>query len=170
MAPSIFRLMVSERYLTGSEGRLIGAIGLAGLFTGVYQMSTHPISFARATRYVPFITVFAAIVKTGINWIFIPKSGGIVAAYSTVIAFLICALLTWAVSKRVADVPTSGWRVSVVLALAVVCSLIAGAFPQFSAISLIGGVWSVAMVCIVAFVGVFLFRRSFEDFVSQRSI
>ena len=50
--------------------------------------------------WIPIITVFAGIANIIINILFIPKYGIIIAAWSTMIAFIITALFAYALSKK----------------------------------------------------------------------
>tara|TARA_S200000501_G_C20868384_1_gene763087 strand:+ start:2399 stop:3847 length:1449 start_codon:yes stop_codon:yes gene_type:complete len=80
--------------------KLVPFLIAAYVFRGFYCFFINPIFFLKKVMWIPIITVFAGIANIIINILFIPKYGIIIAACSTMIAFIITALFAYALSKK----------------------------------------------------------------------
>ena len=79
------------------------ALGYAA--NGMYFMVVNYIFYAEKNYFLPFITVFSAIVNIALNYILIKHNGAVGAAQSTTITYVITFLLSWYVAKKVYRMP-----------------------------------------------------------------
>jgi O-antigen/teichoic acid export membrane protein len=67
---------------------------LAGMvFAGLYHFVVNILVFHKNTHMIPFFTIISALLNLGINIIFIPKFGPLVAAISTIISYIVTTTL-----------------------------------------------------------------------------
>lgn len=79
------------------------ALGYAA--NGMYFMVVNYIFYAEKNYFLPFITVFSALVNIALNYILIDYNGAVGAAQATTITYAITFLLSWYVAKRVYKMP-----------------------------------------------------------------
>lgn len=63
------------------------------VFTGINHFFVNVLVYYKDTMYLPFFTLFSAGLNLGLNIIFIPKYGSLVAAITTIISFLFYTLM-----------------------------------------------------------------------------
>ena len=75
-------------------------VALSGVFVQVYYILSYSIHYIKKTGYLAAISWSSAIVNLIINFALIPKYGYIVAAISTLIAYMVMAGLTFFIGRK----------------------------------------------------------------------
>lgn len=88
-----------------SAAPIIPIIATSVIFYGLYILFTTGISIRRKTWYAVVFTTIAALVNVGLNFILIPLYGSMGAAVSTLVAYILLALISYAVNQRIYPVP-----------------------------------------------------------------
>jgi O-antigen/teichoic acid export membrane protein len=99
----IIDLVAGGKY-TGAAGALIW-LALGQAFAGMYLMVTNYIFYARKTRPLAFVTLFAGLLGVTLTWFLIPVLGISGAGLSFAVSMLVRFLLTWALAQRVCPMP-----------------------------------------------------------------
>ncbi len=84
---------------------IVAPILLAYLLSGIYVIFTAGVYVQRRTRMLPAIVGAGAVVNIGINLLLIPRIGFIAAAWSTLAAYSLMALLLYLQTRRFYPVP-----------------------------------------------------------------
>lgn len=79
---------------------LIPILASAYIFRGLYCFSVNSVFFCEKTKFIPIITISAAMINIALNIIFIPKYGIFAAAWNSVISYFITFVLAYCFSKR----------------------------------------------------------------------
>ena len=101
IAPEIVRILATEEYY--------GAIYImppiaAGIFmTSAYSLFSTVILYYKQTKYIMYGTMGAAIVNVMLNYIFIRWFGYYAAAYTTLAAYVVLAILQYVFMKKCSD-------------------------------------------------------------------
>lgn len=98
---------------------LIQVLAVAYIFRGLYCFAINAIFFTGETKYVPLITVSAAIINVVVNLYFIPRFGTWAAAWSTVISYAMTFILALYFTRKDSLV-SFPWQAMAKMALAVV--------------------------------------------------
>ncbi len=72
----------------------------AYFFRGLYCFFMYPIIFEKRVGWIPTVTILSGVLNITINILFIPRYGVIVAALSTLAAFLCTAILSYSIAKK----------------------------------------------------------------------
>lgn len=91
LAPEILFLLTTKEYMEAMY--LMPAIISGVYMTALYGLYGNFLIYAKRTELVMLSTVFAAALNVLLNYIFISRYGYIAAAYTTLVCFLILALL-----------------------------------------------------------------------------
>lgn len=97
MAPEIVKLLATEEYY---EAIYIMPPIAAGVFlTSVSNMYSNILIFYKKTKYIMYASVLAAVSNILLNFLFIPVFGYMAAAYTTLFAYILLALIQahWAI-------------------------------------------------------------------------
>ena len=98
---------------------IIPIITASIVFYGTYNMFTIGISIKRKTWFAVAFTATSAIVNVLLNLILIPLYGSMGAAWSTLIAYVVLALVAYLVNHRIYPIPFEIGRFSVALLLGI---------------------------------------------------
>ncbi|UCB56939.1 MAG: oligosaccharide flippase family protein [Candidatus Omnitrophota bacterium] len=79
---------------------LIPILAIAYIFRGLYCFGANNLFFLEKTKFIPVITITAAIINVVLNLIFIPKFGIFAAAWTTVVSYFITFLLAYIFSQK----------------------------------------------------------------------
>lgn len=91
-------LLASARY---HEAAPLVPIIVAGYFGfAMYAVLSTPIFFARKTKIIPLISGLAAAVNISLNWLLVPKYGMWAAAWMTLVAYGLMAVIARIISGR----------------------------------------------------------------------
>ena len=93
----------AQIYLDGI--RVVPLVGLAFFFYGLYIILTAGVYAKGRAGSLPFIVGTGACVNIAINILLLPKIGFIAAAYSTLIAHVLMAVLLYFIVRRFYPVP-----------------------------------------------------------------
>jgi O-antigen/teichoic acid export membrane protein len=119
VAPELIRLVAGDRQSYSVAAEVLPVIAFASAGQGLYTMLVGPIFLRRRTVVLPAITLTAAIVNVATNAVLIPRIGVMGAAWSTLIAYSLSALLTYRLSRRVYPAHVDLVRLALYLAIAV---------------------------------------------------
>lgn len=100
---SIAPFFVGQNFQNSTQYVIWVALGYAA--NGMYFMVVNYIFYAEKNYYLPFITVFSAIVNIALNYLLISYNGTIGAAQATTITYAVTFLITWYVSRNVYTMP-----------------------------------------------------------------
>jgi O-antigen/teichoic acid export membrane protein len=118
----IVHFHIGNMYLIGKEYQscetMVPFILLGYVFLGMNQVFLPGIYFEKKTRYLAYLTIFAAAVNVGANYIFIPLFGMVGSAYSSLAGYLALAVSGYFVSQRLFRVPYELRRVAFLFVLA----------------------------------------------------
>jgi O-antigen/teichoic acid export membrane protein len=84
---------------------IIPIIVLSTVLYGVYTIFTTGISIQRKTWFAVIFTTLSALANIGFNLILIPLFGSIGAALSTLLAYMLLALIAYVVNQRLYSIP-----------------------------------------------------------------
>ena len=105
-AREIIVLIAGDNAQTYLEGiRVVPLVGLAFFFHGLYIILTAGVYAEGRAGSLPFIVGTGACVNIAINIFLLPKIGFIAAAYSTLIAHVLMAVLLYLIVRRFYPVP-----------------------------------------------------------------
>jgi O-antigen/teichoic acid export membrane protein len=110
LGPDLLRLMTPRNPAFHAAAPIIPVVALAYLLHGVFLLTSVGIGIARQARYYPMVTGAAAATNVAANFILIPRFGAMGAAWATVLAYLVMALLGFLFSRRVFPIPFEGSR------------------------------------------------------------
>ncbi len=79
---------------------LIPILSIAYIFRGLYCFAANGIFFMEHTKYIPIITISAAVANVLLNLLFIPRFGIYAAAWNTVVSYIITFILAYYFSKN----------------------------------------------------------------------
>lgn len=91
VAPDIMRLMTPQSYWSGAS--MIPPIVFASFIIFLISFVVNAEYYYKKTKHIGFNTFVAAIVNVGLNYILIPKYGATVAAWTTVVAYLVSLVM-----------------------------------------------------------------------------
>lgn len=84
---------------------IFGPVALSYLFYGLYTISGVIIGQTFKNVYNLYVVAFGIIVNLVLNFIFVPLYGGIAAACSTLITFVVMYVVTFVIASRVIPLP-----------------------------------------------------------------
>ena len=107
LSREVVYLMAAPRYHPSAA--VVPPVAIAYGLHGLYLVMVSGPSYVKRTAQIPLFTGIAAVVNIAINLLLIPRYGMMVAAWSTLAAFLVRTLLITAFSLRVHPLPYD-WR------------------------------------------------------------
>ena len=110
LGPDLLRLMTPNNPVFRAAAPIIPVVALAYLLHGVFLLTSVGIGIARKARYYPMVTAAAAAANVTANLLLIPRFGAMGAAWATVLAYAVMALLGHAFARRVFAIPFEGGR------------------------------------------------------------
>jgi O-antigen/teichoic acid export membrane protein len=133
LGPDLLRLMTPRNPAFWAAAPIIPVVALAYLLHGLFLLTSVGIGIAKHTRYYAFITALAASANIGADVWLVPSMGIAGAAWATVLAYALMALLGALASRRSYRIPFE-WP-------ALLGLLGAGAATTFAASFLGGDLW-----------------------------
>ena len=138
----LLRLMAAESFWRAAQ--LVPIVVAAYFIHGLYYMMVNGIYYADQTRLLPLVTGVAAAVNFGANILLIPRIGMMGAAWATLVALAVMAVLTFVLAQRVYPIPFETGRIGRVLAVYLLiwgfCHAVAVASVPWSAIARVAAV------------------------------
>lgn len=104
-----------------SSALIIPVISLSTLFYGVYNLFTTGISIQKKTWYAVVFTTISALANIGFNLVLIPLYGAMGAALSTLLAYIVLALVAYFVNQNFYPIPFEIGKFVLVLTVGVSC-------------------------------------------------
>jgi O-antigen/teichoic acid export membrane protein len=98
---------------------VVPVIVLSYIFSGMRNIALLGMLLTKNTKYIAYITLFVATLNVIFNFIFIPIWGMMVAAYSTLAAFIVYYFLSVKLSDRFYKIPFEQKKLSILLILGV---------------------------------------------------
>lgn len=129
LGPDLLRLMTPRNPAFHAAAPIIPVVALAYLLHGVFLLTSVGIGIAREARYYPIVTAAAAAANVAANLLLIPRFGAMGAAWATVFAYAVMALLGHAFSRRVFPIPFEGGRFLRITAAAALAFALASSVP-----------------------------------------
>jgi O-antigen/teichoic acid export membrane protein len=97
---------------------VVGLLALAVVLFGISTVAVAGISYARRTGVLAGVTLAAAIVNIGLNFVLIPPFGMIGAALANLAAYLLLAALYYVIAQRIYPTPYEPEKLLIVVGLA----------------------------------------------------
>lgn len=99
---------------------LIPILAGAYIFRGLYCFSVNSMFFCEKTKFIPVITISAALLSIALNIILIPRYGIFAAAWNSVVSYFVTFALAYSFSKKCLPIiyPWKNMAVSVMLLMA----------------------------------------------------
>jgi O-antigen/teichoic acid export membrane protein len=116
-APEIIAIIARPGYELAAE--VVPVVALGAACQAIYTMLVGIIFLRRRTGYLPLITLVSAGINVGLNLLLIPRFGIMGAAWTTLIAYALFAILTWLFARRVYPLSLDYGRVVVAIVVAV---------------------------------------------------
>ena len=145
-------LLVAPNYDRAYE--VVGLLSLAIVVYGAYPVVSTGLSIARRTSFLGAISVAAAAMNVGLNFLLIPAWGMVGAAVSTVCAFVVLSGGTAIAAQRIDPVDYPVGRLALVLVAA-----IAAASASFVSTGSTVGNTAIKLACLMGFSAVAVRRR-----------
>lgn len=121
MAPELLYFMASSEY---QQAVYVIPPIVGGVFFQVqYYMYANVLYYKKKTIFVMIASLTAALLNIGLNYLLIPKYGFVAAGYTTIVSYLVQALIDFVVMKKV--MKNSIYNMKYVVGLSVVVILIA---------------------------------------------
>lgn len=92
-SPFFFKYFMDPRYAEGAG--YVFWVSLGYWFWGVYMLLSVYVYYYKKTQYLVWLAIVNILTNIGFNYLFIGWYGGIGAAYSTALSFLINLILMW---------------------------------------------------------------------------
>jgi O-antigen/teichoic acid export membrane protein len=116
VGPLVIALLGTDEF--GESWRVLAPVGGGALAWTCYATWSQSITYThRGVRILPLLTMMAALVNVGLNWLLIPKLGMQGAAWATLLSNSVQALLALVIGQRLAAVPYAWARWLAILAL-----------------------------------------------------
>jgi len=123
LALSLFSKEIIENFTFNSgyysASIVVPVIILSYIFSGMRNVALLGMLLTKNTKYIAYITLFVATLNVIFNFIFIPLWGMMVAAYSTLVAFIVYYFLSVKLSDRFYKIPFEQKKLSFLLILGV---------------------------------------------------
>lgn len=103
MAEKIFPYIVGEQYLSAAS--VIFPVALSYIAFGAFQIFFPYLVYTKKTNILVVISPFSALLNIGLNILLIPRFGMVGAAYATIAAYFLSALLVFSFSNKFYPMP-----------------------------------------------------------------
>ena len=111
----IILFMLPDSYRPAID--IIPVILCSFIFQGIYYFHVNPIFYYKKTKLLPIITGLSGVLNIVLNILFIPKYGIIAAAYTTMVSYLLMAILVSFISKKIFNPKYENLKVIVLVLL-----------------------------------------------------
>lgn len=99
LAPEIVRIIATNDYYEAIY--IMPPIAAGVFFTSLAQTYSNVVVYYKKTKYVMYPAVIAAILNVFLNYIFIKKYGYMAAAYTTLVSYIVWAIVQMLISNRI---------------------------------------------------------------------
>lgn len=97
-APELISILATEEYYDAIY--LVPPIAAGIYFTALYNIFANVLLFYKKSSYIMYMTIISAICNLILNWIFIPRYGYVAAAYTTLITYVLLALMQFKAMEK----------------------------------------------------------------------
>jgi O-antigen/teichoic acid export membrane protein len=152
-----------------SAAPIIPIIALSTMFYGIYNMFTTGISIRRKTWFAFLFTTISALTNVGLNLILIPLYGPMGAALSTLLAYMLLAVVAYIVNQRIYPIPYEIGFFSGALLIGITFYTASSLLAQAQEFYLTAAIFLGSLVCYagcLAFLGIWLTRHHRETQIS----
>jgi len=111
VTPEVFKLLTTEEYYSGIG--MLPPIIMSVFLIFLGSLSLNLEYYLRETKTIAINTLVAASVNILLNFIFIPKCGGIAAAYTTMISYMVSFIMHYVVARRL-DKTLFGFQIYII--------------------------------------------------------
>jgi O-antigen/teichoic acid export membrane protein len=129
IAPEVINLLTTDEYMSAIN--IIPPV-VAGVFlTCIYTLFSNVLVYYKKTKYIMLGTLLASGINIVLNYILIPQYGYVVAAYTTLVSYIVLAISQYVAMKHVVKMEIYDVKYFMVLSLSVIvscllCNLIYG--------------------------------------------
>lgn len=117
LAREIVQVMTAPAYHAAAD--VVPVVALAYVLHGAFLLTSIGIAVAKEARWYPLITFASAATNVACNLLLIPRLGMLGAAWATVAAYAVMAVLGFVISRRLYPLPFEHGRLARVLLAAV---------------------------------------------------
>lgn len=103
LLPDVIHLVLPMDYHGGVY--LIPAVAGGIYFTTLYNLYSNVLLYYKKTHYIMIATSVSAVVNIGLNYIFIKNYGYMAAAYTTLLSYVLLALMQYCMMRRITKEP-----------------------------------------------------------------
>lgn len=97
ISPELIKILAPSQYWDGI--RLVAPIVLSGYFVFLYSFASNTEFYYKKTKYIAIGSIASAIINIVLNMILIPICGYTVAAYTTLISYILLFIFHWTILK-----------------------------------------------------------------------
>jgi O-antigen/teichoic acid export membrane protein len=123
-----------------SAAPVIPAVALSMVFYGAHTIFTVGVSLTRKTWLLTISIGSSALLNTVLNFIFIPHYGAMGAAIATLIAYIVLAVISYIVNRRIYPIPFEIGLFSVAVLIAIALYLGSNFLAQIQAVYVAWGI------------------------------
>lgn len=97
IAPDIIRIILPKEFYSAIY--IIPALAAGIYLTALYNLFSNVLLYYKKTNYIMIATSVAALINITINYFFIPKFGYYIAAYTTLLSYIILSIMQYIMMK-----------------------------------------------------------------------
>jgi len=161
VASGVLDLLFPPSYQSAAP--VIPIVAASTMFNGVYLVFNTGVSVRRKNWFSVLFLTIAAIVNVGFNLVLIPFYGSIGAAVSTLLAYIVLAIVAYAVNQRIYHVPFEIGMFSIALLVGIILYVGSAILAQVQTTYVAWGIYSIALAIYSVYLvlhGMFLPRAS----------
>ena len=96
LAPEVIKILATEEYLEAVY--IVPPVICGAFFSLLYYLFTNILYFMKKPQYVMIASISTGVMNIGLNYLFIPMYGYIAAGYTTLLCYLLQAVMDYLVS------------------------------------------------------------------------
>ena len=108
LAPAVLGFLVGDQF--AAAGVFVAWLAAGRVFHGLYQLVSGYLFYTEHTGTLTKITLLAAAVNVGLNFVFVPRFGAIGAAQAAMCAYAVYFLVAFGVANRIHPMPWNPFR------------------------------------------------------------
>jgi O-antigen/teichoic acid export membrane protein len=109
---------------------IVPVVVLAYVLQGAFLLTSIGIGIEKRARYYPLVTFAAAATNVGLDLAWIPRYGGLGAAWATLASYAVMAAIGFLVSRRLYPIPFEAGRLARICLCAAVCFALSRLAPD----------------------------------------
>ncbi|MHB1126561.1 MAG: oligosaccharide flippase family protein [Bacillota bacterium] len=145
---------------------LVPVISLGLLFNAIFGIYSKDIEYAKKTTYASLIVLICGAINIILNLIFIPKYGYKAGAYTTLISYVIMAILAWLVTSRILKLSPTPLKIIVKPLIILIIVII----PFYNFILRLNNLWlafiiKIILIFTLGFILFFKYKEVFKKYI-----